>query len=125
MNELVQAERGKLAVSVSDSTKLLIRSGVSENTIRAYGRALANLSEWLDGQVEAFHIDNGGNGLYRPHDAALAEYITALHEAGKSPSTISQAVVAVRLRGLYGRKLNGYFRLPKPVERWRICVIQP
>ncbi len=57
MNEIAQAEQGKKAVSVSDSTRLLIRSGVSENTIQAYGRALANLSEWFDGRVEAFHID--------------------------------------------------------------------
>lgn len=59
---------------------------------------MANLSEWLDGWAEACHIDNGGNALFCPHDAALAEYITALREAGKSPSTISQAVAAIKWR---------------------------
>ena len=45
MNELIQAEQGQNAVTVSDGTKALIRSGVSENTIKAYGRALAGLRD--------------------------------------------------------------------------------
>ena len=82
MNELaVTFEQGTQPLAVSDSTKGLIRSGVSENTLRAYRRALDNLSGWLNAPLD---------------DAVLAEYITHLHQSGKSPSTIAQVIAAVK-----------------------------
>lgn len=78
------------AVVISDSTKELIRSGVSENTLKAYRRAFKELDAWMAVEENGFRIDttrNGGHGL---NDAVLAAYLTHLHESGKSPSTIAQ-----------------------------------
>lgn len=71
-------------VVVSENTKDLIRAGVSENTLRAYGWALQRLEEWLTINERKLS------------DEVLAEYITHLHESGKSPATIAQAVAAVK-----------------------------
>lgn len=71
-------------VVVSENTKDLIRAGVSENTLRAYGWALQRLEEWL------------AINERKLSDEVLAEYITHLHESGKSPATIAQAVAAVK-----------------------------
>ena len=82
MNELaVSFEQGTQLLAVSDSTKGLIKAGVSENTLRAYRRALDNLAGWINAPLD---------------DAVLAEYITHLHQSGKSPSTIAQVVAAVK-----------------------------
>ena len=67
---------------VSDDTKALIASSVSENTLRNYRYWSKEIETWL-----------GGRSL---DDGLLAEYITRLHAQGKSPATISQAVAAVR-----------------------------
>ena len=67
---------------VSDDTKALIASSVSENTLRNYRYWSKEIEAWL-----------GGRSL---DDGLLAEYITGLHAQGKSPATISQAVAAVR-----------------------------
>ena len=67
---------------VNDDTKALIASSVSENTLRNYRFWSKEIEAWL-----------GGRSL---DDGLLAEYITGLHAQGKSPSTISQAVAAVR-----------------------------
>ena len=79
MNEL--AIRQENALAISADTKELIQAGVSENTLRAYRRALDSLAGWLTTKL---------------NDAVLAEYITELHRSGKSPSTISQVVAAVK-----------------------------
>ena len=55
---------------------------LSENTLKAYQRALQCLEIWLSGRTLS--------------DALLANYITTLHEDGKSPATIGQAVAAVK-----------------------------
>ena len=67
---------------VTDDTKALIASSVSENTLRNYRFWSKEIEAWL-----------GGRSL---DDGLLAEYITGLHAQGKSPATISQAVAAVR-----------------------------
>lgn len=69
-------------VAISDDTKALITSGVSENTLRNYRFWSILVEAWLDGRSL--------------NDGLLAEYITQLHQAGKSPASISQAVAAVR-----------------------------
>ena len=82
MNQI--AIKDASSVVVSENTKELIRAGVSENTLRAYGWALQRLEDWraIDGR--------------KLNDKVLAEYITHLHETGKSPATIAQAVAAVK-----------------------------
>ena len=67
---------------VNDDTKALIASSVSENTERNYRFWSNAIEAWL-----------GGRSL---DDGLLADYITGLHGGGKAPSTIAQAVAAVR-----------------------------
>ena len=67
---------------VNDDTKALITSSVSKNTERNYRFWSNEIEAWLVGRP----LDDG----------LLATYITHLHQIGKSPSTISQAVAAVR-----------------------------
>jgi hypothetical protein len=50
MNELV-TQQPATGLSISEDTKALIMSGVSENTIAAYRRATWSLEAWLDGQI--------------------------------------------------------------------------
>lgn len=69
-------------IKVSDDTKALITASVSENTLRNYRYWSKEIEQWLDGRSL--------------EDGLLAEYITNLHQQGKSPATISQAVAAVR-----------------------------
>ncbi len=61
----------------------LIQSSISANTKKAYQRALQGIENWLP----------AGEPL---SDHLLAAYLTELHEKGKSPSTISQVVAAVK-----------------------------
>ena len=84
MNEL--AVKQENSPKVSDSTKELIKHGVSKNTLAAYGRALTKLDTWLSTVVTPRELN----------DAVLAEYLTHLHESGRSPATISQVVAAVK-----------------------------
>ncbi len=84
MNEL--AVKQESSVAISDSTKELIKHGVSKNTLAAYGRALTKWDTWLSTVVSPRELN----------DAVLAEYLTHLHESGKSPATISQVVDAVK-----------------------------
>ena len=67
---------------VNDDTKALIASSVSENTLRNYRFWSKEIETWLAGRS----LDDG----------LLADYITGLHAGGKAPSTIAQAVAAVR-----------------------------
>ena len=86
LNEVSKApvvSRQPLAITaVSDDTKALITSSVSENTLRNYRFWSKEIEAWL-----------GGRSL---DDGLLADYITGLHAEGKAPSTIAQAVAAVR-----------------------------
>ena len=78
----------KNAVAISVDTKELIKAGVSDNTLKAYRRALVELDAWLYAMKRA-----DSEPL---KDAVLAEYITQLHQSGKAPSTIAQVVAAVK-----------------------------
>ena len=78
--------RDATAVVIPEHTKELIRRGVTYNTLRAYGWALQRLGDWLSSEDSKRELT----------DAVLAEYITHLHESGKSPATIAQAVAAVK-----------------------------
>ena len=74
MNTIVNAETNDVALQLLEETESLIKASIAENTLKAYQRALQNLTVWLAGQTLS--------------DALLANYITALHETGKSPATI-------------------------------------
>ena len=79
MNDLVN-QNNRLAVSTE--TASLIQSSVAPNTIAAYRRATQKLEAWLNGQILT--------------DGLLATYITELHQQGKSPATIAQAVATIK-----------------------------
>ena len=82
MNEIVSNGHPNIALYVPEETQTLIQTSISENTRKAYQRALAKLEAWLSSRPLS--------------DALLANYITALHKDGKSPATIGQAVAAVK-----------------------------
>ena len=94
MNELAVRQDSALAISIE--TEELIRAGVAENTLKAYRRAFKELEAWLSVEENGFRIDQNGNGNHGLNDAVLADYITQLHQQGKSPATISQAVAAIK-----------------------------
>ena len=68
-------------VTIGADTKQLIQATLSENTLKAYRRALDSLAVWLDAEL---------------NDAVLAEYIMHLHQSGKSPATIAQVIASVK-----------------------------
>ena len=83
MNALVNAAEPNAAIlQLPEETASLIKASIAENTLKAYQRALQNLTDWLSGRTLS--------------DALLANYITSLHDNGKSPATIAQAVAAVK-----------------------------
>ena len=83
MNAIVNAPEPNTAIlQLPEETESLIKASIAENTLKAYQRALRQLTKWLSGQTLS--------------DALLANYITVLHEDGKSPATIGQAVAAVK-----------------------------
>ena len=83
MDAIVNRNEPNITVlQLPEETEALIKVSVSENTLKAYQRALHNLETWLSGRTLS--------------DALLAEYITNLHKTGKNPATIGQAVAAVK-----------------------------
>ena len=83
MNAIVNRTEPHITIlQIPEETESLIKVSVSENTLKAYQRALHNLETWLSGRTLS--------------DALLAEYITNLHKTGKTPATIGQAVAAVK-----------------------------
>ena len=69
-------------IAIASETAFLIKASIAENTLKAYQQALQRLETWLSGR--------------KLSDPLLANYVTALHETGKSPATIGQAVAAVK-----------------------------
>ena len=82
MNALVNAEPNTSSLQFPEETASLIKASIAENTLKAYQRALQKLTDWLSGRILS--------------DALLANYITSLHNNGKSPATIGQVVAAVK-----------------------------
>ena len=82
MNTIVNTTESNTALQLPEETEFLIKASVAENTLKAYQRSLQALTKWLSGQILS--------------DALLANYITVLHETGKSPATIGQTVAAVK-----------------------------
>ena len=79
---IVNAEPNTAPLQLPEETESLIKASMAENTRKAYRRALQSLTAWLAGRTLS--------------DALLANYITTLHEDGKSPATIGQLVAAVK-----------------------------
>ena len=79
---IVNAEPNAAPLQLPEEIESLIKASIAENTLKAYQRALQSLTIWLAGRILS--------------DALLANYITQLHETGKSPSTIGQVVAAVK-----------------------------
>jgi site-specific recombinase XerD len=72
---------------LSESTIGRIKRAPAENTRRAYGRWIADFEEWCEVHGRTF----------MPATAAtLAEYVSALADAGKGPASIKQAIAAIR-----------------------------
>ena len=83
MNAIVNSpESNTTSLQLPEETKDLIKASIAENTLKSYQRALQSLTKWLAGRILS--------------DALLADYITTLHEDGKSPATIGQLVAAVK-----------------------------
>ena len=64
----------------------MIKRGVSKNTLVAYRWALTKLDAWLSTVVSPRDLN----------DAVFTEYLTDLHESGKSPATIAQVVAVAK-----------------------------
>ena len=79
---IVNPEPKAAPLQLPEETEFLIKASIAENTQKAYQRALHGLETWLSGRTLS--------------DALLANYITDMHEDGKSPATIGQAVAAVK-----------------------------
>ena len=97
MNAIVNAESNTAVLQLPEETETLIKASIAENTLEAYQRALQSLTTWLSGRTLS--------------DALLANYITTLHESGKSPATIGQAVAAVKWQ--LKNQSNAPIRSPK------------
>ena len=83
MNAIVEvSEPNATSLQLPEETESLIKASVAENTLKAYQRALQSLTTWLSGRILS--------------DTVLANYITQLHETGKSPATIGQVLAAVK-----------------------------
>ena len=79
---IVNAEPNIAPLQLPEETASLIKASIAENTQKAYQRALQGLETWLSGRTLS--------------DMLLANYITDMHEEGKSPATIGQVVAAVK-----------------------------
>ena len=69
-------------VVISDETEELVKASIVPSTVETYRLAMQQLEIWLDGRSMS--------------DNLLADYITELYQSGKSPSTISKIVDAVK-----------------------------
>ena len=81
MSELV-VQQQDTGLRISTETKELIQSSIADSTLKRYQRLSKQIEAWLNGSMLT--------------DALLADYITELHQQGKSPSTIAQVVAAAK-----------------------------
>ena len=112
--------------ALSRGASNLAAASISENTRLAYQGALDRLQAFLQEQ---------GRDLAGLDDSQHAEYLTAMHRAGASPSTASLAVAAVRFLAktagqpspagpLSGRVLAGIRREGKDRGRGQVAGLQ-
>lgn len=86
-NTRIVKQQTNTTLAISEDIKQLIKASIAPNTLKAYNHALAGVQTYLNGREIT--------------DPRLAAYITSLHQAGKSPATISLAVAAVKWRLRY------------------------
>ena len=109
MSELVNTTEPKTTtLQLPKETASLIKASLAENTLKAYQRALQSLTTWLSGRTLS--------------DPLLANYITNLHEGGKSPATIGQAVAAVKWQ--LKNQANAPIRSPMPITQATLAGIR-
>lgn len=72
---------------LSDRARERMLDGVPDNTRRAYARQWSAWSDWCAQR---------GRGALPATGETLAEYVTELTDAGKSPASIEQAMAAIR-----------------------------
>jgi len=77
-------QQAEMQEHLASEVKRLMSASLSQNTQRAYQHALEGLEQYLKGR--------------RLTDGELAGYITHLYDTGKSPSTITIVVAAVKWR---------------------------
>ena len=77
-------KQAEMQERLASEAKRLMSASLSANTQRAYRHALEGLEQYLNGRQLT--------------DAELAAYITHLYDTGKSPSTITIVVAAVKWR---------------------------
>ena len=75
-------ESGQKQIAVNDETEELVKTSIAPSTAETYRLAMQQLEIWLEGHSLS--------------DNRLAAYITDLYQDGKSPSTISKIVAAVK-----------------------------
>ena len=73
---------------VGEETRVAIKAGVAANTTRAYARQWAVFTHWCAGR---------GRVALPATDETLAEYAASLCRADYAPSTVEQAVAAIRV----------------------------
>ena len=88
-------KQAEMQERLASEVKRLMSASLSQNTQRAYQHALEGLERYLEGR--------------RLTDGELATYVTHLYDTGKSPSTITIVVAAVKWRL---KKANETFHLP-------------
>lgn len=74
-------------IELSERTRERIADGVAANTRKAYGRALAAFTAWC--------TSHGRSSLPATAET-LAEYVAGMADAGRAPSSIEQAIAAIR-----------------------------
>ena len=107
MNELVTQHK-ETKLGISTETKELIRSSIADSTLKRYQRLSKQIEAWLNGQILT--------------DGRLANYITALHTEGKSPSTIATGVEGF-ISG-HSFRVGSAVSLAQAGARWSICRMQ-
>ena len=88
-------KQAEMQERLESEVKRLMAASLSPNTQRAYRQALESLDVYLKGRLFT--------------DGEFAEYLTHLYDTGKSPSTITIVVAAVRWRL---KKSDAPFHLP-------------
>lgn len=85
---------------ISDTTRERLQRSVPENTQRAYNRQWRTFTDWCDGH---------GRSPLPATAQTLAEYVSHLADLDRAPSTVEQAIAAIRT----AHRLAGHRGLPE------------
>lgn len=87
MTEIIIAAGSGTDVELSEATRARISDGVAVNTRKAYARAWSAFAQWCE---------HHNRSALPATSETLAEYVGALADAGRAPSSIEQAIAAIR-----------------------------